>query len=387
MSPFSSNAVLDSAEAWTGYLREAGLSDVMDVHVVSGGRHRLARAHFPGGRGLLCKQGLQRSRTGDGALLQEGLTYLLCAQSGVAEARRIMPRCVFHDRHSDVLGLELVEGPTLRDQLAVQADGLAGVMSRIAHALASVHYGTHEKLPGYQHVYGPFGELMPDASPLSRDEYAALSPGELTVMAVIQSDPDIARTLRGLRQVSAHSLIHGDLRCDNILLVAEEGMPAFAPLLIDWELARPGDPAMDLGTLYGSLLEAELLRLREELVAQSAVADPAAGSLLMSAARTIAPLLGGLLAAYENAVGAWTGRGGPGVTPRMPGRARVIAHAGAHLMHRAAAFAQVGTGLGSQGRTLLVVARAMLRAPHGALSLALPIPAGLSARGTARRSG
>src|SRR5437773_1584666 len=96
-----STVVLDSAGEWTDYLRRSGLGNVVDVEVMSGGRHRLARARFPGGRGLLCKQGARRSETGDGALLQEGLTYLLCAQSGVSKARRIMPRCIFHDRRSD----------------------------------------------------------------------------------------------------------------------------------------------------------------------------------------------------------------------------------------------------------------------------------------------
>jgi aminoglycoside phosphotransferase (APT) family kinase protein len=71
-------------------------------------------------------------------------------------------------------------------------------------------------------------------------------------MMRIATDPSLSQGLRSAREGWRNlCLIHADLKHDNILLIEDADSPRVA--IIDWEMARVGDPAWDLAGLAARL--------------------------------------------------------------------------------------------------------------------------------------
>ncbi|MFJ1731185.1 phosphotransferase [Streptomyces sp. NPDC088254] len=103
---------------------------------------------------------------------------------------------------------------------------------------------------------------MVDFARLTPEHYAEFSVGELRLARTVQRDRALTAALARLSlTIEAHCLIHGDLRGENVLLPegADDRMA-----LIDWELCRFSDPAVDLGYFIGSLLHRVLYAVRAE---------------------------------------------------------------------------------------------------------------------------
>jgi aminoglycoside phosphotransferase (APT) family kinase protein len=66
--------------------------------------------------------------------------------------------------------------------------------------------------------------------------------------------------------LQAATLVHGDLKFDNVMLDPEN--PARAIAVLDWELCTTGDPLADLGILLGYWAEAKDPQARQESVLQ-----------------------------------------------------------------------------------------------------------------------
>lgn len=99
--------------------------------------------------------------------------------------------------------------------------------------------------------------------------YQLASHAGLALVETIQAHPSFVRALDELRGAwRPTALVHHDLRWDNVIV---SGGTADAPAtitLIDWEHARPGDPAWDLGCVFGEFLNGWL----------DALGPPAAGA-------------------------------------------------------------------------------------------------------------
>lgn len=216
------------------------------VEILHDQRNEVVRARTENGRELLLKRGLARTSAGDGALLNEGLTYQLLRDLGMAD---VAPRCILHDRENDVIVMEFIDATTVRENWQKFGDDkrtwadLGGFLARF-HAKGS-------QAPEWTHrILGSFDELVPSAGPIQPRGLIEATHGQIQIIKSIQSDPLIYSRLASLSSPMPETLIHGDARMDNLLVDAGGELR-----LIDFELTRVGDPLFDLGTLIGSLIE------------------------------------------------------------------------------------------------------------------------------------
>jgi hypothetical protein len=88
----------------------------------------------------------------------------------------------------------------------------------------------------------------------SLDDAGELSPAAISLVQAIQREQALTATLDRLRsEWHSESLIHGDVRWANVLVVdPDDAAPGIR--LIDWELAAHGDPAWDVGCALASYL-------------------------------------------------------------------------------------------------------------------------------------
>jgi Ser/Thr protein kinase RdoA (MazF antagonist) len=81
-----------------------------------------------------------------------------------------------------------------------------------------------------------------------------LSPAGAEALGIVQASELIAAGLtRAAEAWTTESFIHGDLRADNVLVRVEPDGSTDVRL-VDWELARPGDPMWDVAALVQDLL-------------------------------------------------------------------------------------------------------------------------------------
>lgn len=179
-----------------------------------------------------------------------------------------------------------------------------------------------------------------------------LSAGALDVLERVQASRELCDRLRRLRDgASADGFVHGDVRWDNCLALAAHGSRRHTRvLLIDWELAGPGDPAADVGTAL-----AEYLRL---WVGSLPIVDPTAPGRLLARARHPLPALQPALRAL------WEGYRRAGTRPVALRRATELA--AVRLLETAVERAQGLARASAHAVALLQVADNMLRDPADA---------------------
>jgi hypothetical protein len=84
--------------------------------------------------------------------------------------------------------------------------------------------------------------------------FARLSPASLQVLKLLQQDRPMAMGLDSLRgEWMADTLIHGDVKGDNILVTARTD-EAVQVHIVDWELIQVGDAAWDVGNMLRDFL-------------------------------------------------------------------------------------------------------------------------------------
>ncbi|GGZ01726.1 hypothetical protein GCM10010300_52190 [Streptomyces olivaceoviridis] len=204
------------------------------------------------GEGVYVKQ---PNRTGDGAVgvhdeaafygayggsdtgISLGLPELLLYDGEVPLlATRLLPRCQTLDQYSTSFPVPLLPVPAFR---------------RLGQCLGEVHtkLTPHTVQGGGAGVPWVFRAVRPDPSAL-----ATASPADLSALHILQSSPPISEGIGNLSgEWRTDSVIHGDIRADNVLI--EEPSDRSPCLhLIDWELVRPGDARWDLACAVQEVL-------------------------------------------------------------------------------------------------------------------------------------
>ena len=98
--------------------------------------------------------------------------------------------------------------------------------------------------------------------------YRRMSNANLQLVSTMQSFPAFGMLLDALRARwsefaggEAGTLVHYDIKLDNVLVVRDGSGRAKGIKLVDWELAGLGDPAWDVGALFGEYLGFWLLSI------------------------------------------------------------------------------------------------------------------------------
>ncbi|MFI6049739.1 phosphotransferase [Streptomyces violascens] len=313
----------------------------------------LARAEA---HGVLIKQ--HRPRIADRLPMELAVhTEILDTAPAFGGDRIFVPRLLRSQPADRLLEFELVpDAVSLADKMAEPGDAGKAVPARRFEELGSFigefhAYTATMEIPDVLSEPAVDLELlqMVDFDHLTPERCAELSQGELQLARTVQRDAPLTASLARLsRAVEARCLIHGDLRGENVLLPAgsRERMA-----LIDWELCRLSDPAVDLGHFIGSLLHRVLYAVRAEqptVASWQAAAEPRMAAL--------APLTSSFWRGYRSGAGAFA--------EAQPLLALLTAcHAGSALLSRTAGALRSTGELTPRDLLVVGVARRLLVEP------------------------
>jgi len=236
----------------TADLITAGLvapRDVVDgaieIRIAGGRRDGTRRIERPLQRSIIVKRD-----TGTDLAWLEHEAAMLRRIGAVAPRGELAPAPVGTPEREPMLAMEVVEGETLSALTSRIGTPPATVGAAIGRMLAQVHGLGPDLGDG-----GPAGGV-PAAFDLARPgvaQYTGLGDSALDALGVAQRRGvcDLVAELAG--EWDSRCLIHGDVRPSNVLVRDAEG-DAPHVTLIDWESAARGDPAWDVGALFGHLL-------------------------------------------------------------------------------------------------------------------------------------
>jgi len=213
------------------------------------------------GPGLFIKQMRDTQPDAMLTLRREATCYELSREDEAL--RRLMPRLLAYDPDRHLLIIELLP----------DAESLAEYHARERSWPADVGRLLGEKL-GFCHARGAavvdteamrqkFPRQIPvvltwrDGGHAALSQYGRIGPA---LSAVIQQHPEFEALLDALgAEWRFDSLIHGDLKWDNVLVFPQSDRLDFR--IVDWELADLGDAAWDVGAVLQSFLTMWILSM------------------------------------------------------------------------------------------------------------------------------
>lgn len=269
-------------------------------------------------------------------------------RAGESPAR---PTLLGHDATHGILVYEFVPDATGMGAIARQGDMTGALARAIGEQVGYLHgvdatsvaTAAHH-LPSLRY----FGEL-----PL--EVFLGMTAGELELVRLLQSDIELADAVRAIKaaeDAGAYDLayIHADLRLDQLLWA--DGRV----LLGDFEDARAGDPARDLGSMIGDLLYLALLTIPRRAAEAS---GPNAGHDAIMAAGAdavdeVVPMIHAFVEGYEHTRGPLA----------VPVVTRSLRFAGWHMFDRLFATAESTFRLDGAAKAAAGIGRGLIVAPE-----------------------
>lgn len=332
-------------------------------------RNRNLRVEFGEGRGYLIKQPYDPIDNARWTLGQEVAFYRLCQSDPAFEpVTSCIPRLVHVDPARSLFALELLSGHIAPWDFYTKHARSSGdalpwkAGAAIGEAVATVH----STFGGVSDSGDPRLAVFPDAMPwaLSLDRpsielLATISAANRTLLQIIQGSEDLDRHIGSLRSSwRTETLIHADLKSDNILLApAEESGDdgRVRARLLDWELVQWGDPAWDVGGILQDFLVYWILSFPP-------LSHSTTGEALERAGRPIGPIQPAVRAFWQ----AYTSCSGLGPAGRPEFLVRAIRYAGARMTQTAYEVLQNSLDLKQSAVLMLQVSANLFSRPDRA---------------------
>lgn len=184
-------------------------------------------------------------------LHQEALFYAALGSEPLAPLREFLPRYHLYDPQRTMLVVEHIEGAETISEAHLRVGGAAEWIAEMAgRALAVIHRAGAAALP---HMTShPFKRQPPWALSLHQITPQFGQPG-VQLQTLLLTYPEYAEALDRLRAAwRVNSVIHGDMKFDNCLLVGGDGARALK--IIDWELVDAGEDLWDVAGLLQNYL-------------------------------------------------------------------------------------------------------------------------------------
>lgn len=334
------------------YLLERGLLD--PAGLVAGDflayeasrRNHNVKVEREGGGGLFVKQASEHEASTRSTVGREALFLQAVARNGaLAGLAALVPRFLGLDAERGVVITELVAGGrSLQEALGGEPVFPPAWAASLGVALGTFHHlGRTSSWPEGQWP-GQLPWILSAPGMSSTGGLPGVSGGGRRLLSALQSFPDFAGPFAELAAGwRRETLIHGDLKWDNLLLVEQSGaLPRI--YLVDWELVDWGDPAWDVG----SILQAFLLTWLAGL-------PPGAGDdpRVMASLTPLQPAVRAFWEAYRNA--------NPSVGDGDFERA--VTYGAARLVHSTYEHLQFAAGLTPMAVHALQLAAHLLAAP------------------------
>ena len=237
------------------------------------------------------------------------------------------------------------------------------IASAIGTFLATIHGDTYEQENHRQffdseensQVANQVPRLIKGLERIKPEIFAAIPADGLKFFALYQRYDSLGNAIAELGKAFTPScLTHNDLKLNNILLHTDWQQPDDSIVrLIDWERNSWGDPAFDLGTLFGSYIQIWL----GSLVISKSLSIEESLRLAMTPLEKLQPSIAALTHAYFYTF--------PEILERRPDfLRRVMQFAGFALIQRIQAMIQYQKSFGNTGIAMLQVAKALLCRPE-----------------------
>jgi hypothetical protein len=227
------------------------------------GRNRNFRVETKGGPSYFVKQAPPDEVKESPLQLEAEVYRRVLEEESWSRLRPFVPRYRLFDDHQAVLvtdlELAMTELAGLHEKHSIL--GPARVSESLGQALATYHQAD-PSASAFRFDFLP--RFVPGVLSISRPHPAALqylSPAQMQVIRVVQEEIAIKAAFDEIRSGWVERcLIHGDVKWTNVL-VPGEAQPdgAVRVMLVDWELARLGDPAWDVGSVFYSYLARTVL--------------------------------------------------------------------------------------------------------------------------------
>ncbi len=257
---------LTTPQAVAGYVLSRGLAageafrDGLVIRDLSR-RNRAFAVESPDGTELLLKQ--DSDPEGVATIAREAAVYAALGPIlGTYPPSSFLPACHAYDVENRVLILELVPGA--RDLGGFVAEPDPCPFEELGRALAVVHGPAAREAAdclmkeGWR--WGPPDILRAGEPGLA--EIASYSFGQLRLIEILQTTEELCRHLEALAaEWNPGPLVHHDMRWDNCLVTAVPGARRGALRIVDWELAGPGDPLWDVGSVFAAFLTSWVLSI------------------------------------------------------------------------------------------------------------------------------
>ncbi|MDD1477915.1 phosphotransferase family protein [Arthrobacter sp. H16F315] len=224
----------------------------------------------------------------------------------------------------------------------------------VGRSLGRILAGLHGTPPGSDAVWGDSSSpwVLGMHEPWL-DSLRTASGAGLAVLRLVQKDLACCETLDALRRTwRPTSIVHNDLKWDNVLLFKKPGQRGRSVRVIDWELASLGDPTWDVGAVLAAYLASWVRSVPANGERSSAGYAGSAGVPLA----TILPAQAAFWREYTRAAGLDTVDQGPLVT-------RVMQMAAARLILSAVESSQHAYRLSGDVVLLLQLASNMADRP------------------------
>lgn len=231
-------------------------------------RHVSLRLERRQGPGYLVKQADPTTEDGPDTLATEAGFYDLCRSTPrLSELARQIPRLQSWDPETQRLVTELLadyESLWQRGGKDPDVGSLDEPVTALGAVLALLHRTFRDPELAAELAANPrLAELSvkaPSILALPRPGIQVLrhlSAAQRQLLAIVQSEDWPSDSLARLRREwRPETLIHGDIRADNVLVPRDEADKTEKPrlVLVDWELIQWGDPAWDLAGALQDLL-------------------------------------------------------------------------------------------------------------------------------------
>jgi hypothetical protein len=228
-------------------------------------RNRNVRITSEGFGSYLIKQPEQRDEQWE-SLRREARFYAACTDMPAAgPLRASLPRMAFADVDTGVLALELLADaePLWQHYEARTADDFPIEHAEaLGRALAVLHGSFHGRAKERDPALAFLGDDLPIVLAFHQPNprmLGGLGPAAYRLVGLLQTEPGLQGRLAEVAGMwRSETVIHGDVKLDNILVRAEH--PSLAEsshgtlCLVDWELVQFGDPAWDLGAALQDFL-------------------------------------------------------------------------------------------------------------------------------------
>lgn len=179
-----------------------------------------------------------------------------------AALRDLMPRYHFYDERRAVLVTELLAGAETMAEYHFRHGGFpAEVATQLGTAFGRYHRQVRasQRAPAADSGGASFPKRVPwilSFHQVTPQMLHGVSGGNRQLLEILQRYPEFGQTMDRLACEWRHeSLIHGDIKWDNCVLVpAADNTSAVKLKLVDWELADWGDPCWDVAAIFSAFI-------------------------------------------------------------------------------------------------------------------------------------